>query len=377
MDKLMITGGNPLSGELRVSGAKNAALPILAATLLSETPVTVGNVPHLLDITTTMELLGRMGIGLTVDEKLNIEVDTRSIQSYVAPYDLVKTMRASILVLGPLVARFGQAEVSLPGGCAIGGRPVNIHLQGLTQMGADISVRNGYIHASARRLRGCRLVLDLAAWRSLPTALQRGVLREAIHRLRASLRNVNYIHVDNALWLLGVGTAGNRMTLPAGLEIVLGYDRFAVGDEGVELPVADLPQMNVEWLPLPVPGTASLPGWQIETALLAPSDLPPGWQANTDPWQATLDAEVLGPTPALRTRREGDRFQPLGMAGRSKGLAELFTNTKIPAPARARWPLLLTTAGDVAWVCGLRVDERARITATTQQVVCVRLRRTG
>jgi UDP-N-acetylglucosamine 1-carboxyvinyltransferase len=153
MDKLMITGGTPLNGELRISGAKNAALPILAGTLLSDTPVTVGNIPHLLDITTTMELLGRMGIGLTVDEKLNIEVDTSSISSQTAPYDLVKTMRASILVLGPLVSRFGRAEVSLPGGCAIGGRPVNLHLQGLAQMGAEISVKNGYIHASAKRLR--------------------------------------------------------------------------------------------------------------------------------------------------------------------------------------------------------------------------------
>lgn len=203
MDKLMITGGNPLSGELRVSGAKNAALPILAATLLSETPVTVGNVPHLLDITTTMELLGRMGIGLTVDEKLNIEVDTRSIQSYVAPYDLVKTMRASILVLGPLVARFGQAEVSLPGGCAIGGRPVNIHLQGLTQMGADISVRNGYIHASARRLRGCRLVLDLVTVTGTENLMMAAVLADGTTIIENAAREPEV--VDLATFLNGMG----------------------------------------------------------------------------------------------------------------------------------------------------------------------------
>lgn len=161
MDKLMITGGNTLNGELRISGAKNAALPILAATLLSDSPVTVGNVPHLLDITTTLELLGRMGVSLTVDEKMNVEVDPTPIKSFLAPYDLVKTMRASILVLGPLLSRYGRAEVSLPGGCAIGGRPVNLHLQGLAQMGAEINVKNGYIHASAKRLKGCRLVLDL------------------------------------------------------------------------------------------------------------------------------------------------------------------------------------------------------------------------
>ncbi len=160
MDKLIITGGNPLQGDLRISGAKNAALPILAAALLSETPVVIGNVPHLQDITTTMELLGRMGVHLVVDEKLNIEIDTDTINSFFAPYELVKTMRASILVLGPLLSRFGKAEVSLPGGCAIGSRPVNLHLQGLAAMGADIQVRNGYIHAEAKRLRGCRIVLD-------------------------------------------------------------------------------------------------------------------------------------------------------------------------------------------------------------------------
>ena len=160
MDKLLITGGAPLDGELRISGAKNAALPILAATLLSEHPVSVGNIPHLHDITTTLELLGQMGVGLMVDEKMNIEVDSNSINKYEAPYELVKTMRASILVLGPLLARFGEAHVSLPGGCAIGTRPVDIHIDALIKMGADIQVEAGYIHAKAKRLKGCRLVLD-------------------------------------------------------------------------------------------------------------------------------------------------------------------------------------------------------------------------
>ncbi len=160
MDKLLITGGKTLTGELRIAGAKNAALPILAATLLSEKPVTVGNIPHLHDITTTMELLGRMGVQLTIDEKMNIEVDSNTINKFEAPYELVKTMRASILVLGPLLARFGEAHVSLPGGCAIGTRPVDIHLSALEKMGADIQVEAGYIHAKVKRLQGCRLVLD-------------------------------------------------------------------------------------------------------------------------------------------------------------------------------------------------------------------------
>ena len=160
MDKLLITGGKQLTGTLTVSGAKNAALPILAATLLSDKPVLVGNIPHLHDITTTMELLGCMGVELSVDEKLNIEVNSSTITKLEAPYELVRTMRSSILVLGPLLARFGQADVSLPGGCAIGARPVDIHLNGLIKMGADIKVENGYIHAKATRLKGCRLVLD-------------------------------------------------------------------------------------------------------------------------------------------------------------------------------------------------------------------------
>lgn len=160
MDKLLITGGEPLNGELRISGAKNAALPILAATILSEVPVSVGNIPHLHDITTTLELLGQMGVKLMVDEKMNIEVDASCIDKFEAPYELVKTMRASILVLGPLLARFGEAHVSLPGGCAIGTRPVDIHIDSLIKMGADIQVEAGYIHAKVKRLKGCRLVLD-------------------------------------------------------------------------------------------------------------------------------------------------------------------------------------------------------------------------
>jgi tRNA(Ile)-lysidine synthase len=207
--------------------------------------------------------------------------------------------------------------------------------------------------------------------------MQRSVLRAAIHRLRGSLRNVNFVHVDNARTLLHEGAVGDRVTLPAGLEVALGYDRFAVGNEGVELPVDHAPQMDAAWLPLSAPGTTSLAGWIMETTLLHPAELPPDWQANADPWQATLDADVLGPTPALRTRQPGDRFQPLGMAGRSKLLAEMFTNAKVPAPARDRWPLLLTTAGDIAWVCGLRIDERAKVTASTRRVLHIRMNRTA
>jgi len=180
MDKLLITGGQALHGELRISGAKNAALPILAATLLSDVPVSVGNIPHLHDITTTMELLGQMGVRLTVDEKMHIEVDSSTIDKYEAPYELVKTMRASILVLGPLLARFGEAYVSLPGGCAIGTRPVDIHIDSLIKMGADITVEAGYIHAKVKRLQGCHLVLDKVTVTGTENILMAATLAEGI-----------------------------------------------------------------------------------------------------------------------------------------------------------------------------------------------------
>jgi UDP-N-acetylglucosamine 1-carboxyvinyltransferase len=163
MDKLLITGGKPLQGQIRASGAKNAALPILAATLLADAPVTLGNIPHLRDINTTLELLGRMGARLSLQDGLRVEVQPSELTSFAAPYELVKTMRASILVLGPLLARYGEADVSLPGGCAIGARPVNLHIEGLRAMGADIRVEAGYIRARAPRLRGARLVMDMVS----------------------------------------------------------------------------------------------------------------------------------------------------------------------------------------------------------------------
>ena len=161
MAKIQISGGIPLDGEVQISGAKNAVLPILTAGLLADGPVDIGNVPHLHDVTTTMELLGQMGVDLAIDDHMRIQLDSRPTHRFVAPYELVKQMRASILVLGPMVARFGQAEVSLPGGCAIGSRPVDLHIKGLQAMGAQISVENGYIRARADRLRGARIVMDL------------------------------------------------------------------------------------------------------------------------------------------------------------------------------------------------------------------------
>ncbi len=208
MDKLLITGGKPLNGELRISGAKNAALPILAATLLSKNPVTIGNVPHLHDITTTMELLGRMGVQLTIDEKMNIEVDSSTINKYEAPYELVKTMRASILVLGPLLSRFGEAHVSLPGGCAIGTRPVDIHLTALEKMGAEIIVEQGYIHAKANRLQGCRLVLDKITVTGTENLLMAATLAEGTTVIENAAKEPEVTDLANFLNSLGAKISG-------------------------------------------------------------------------------------------------------------------------------------------------------------------------
>ncbi|MBV1951365.1 MAG: UDP-N-acetylglucosamine 1-carboxyvinyltransferase [Cycloclasticus sp.] len=208
MDKLIIQGGGPLSGELRISGAKNAALPILAATLLAENPVIVGNVPHLHDITTTMSLLGQMGLTLSVDEKMRVEVDTSTISSYKAPYELVKTMRASIIVLGPLLARFGKAEVSLPGGCAIGSRPVDIHLKGLEAMGAEIHVENGYIHASCDRLKGTRLVLDTVTVTGTENLMMAATLAEGTTIIENAAREPEVNDLANFLNKLGAKISG-------------------------------------------------------------------------------------------------------------------------------------------------------------------------
>ena len=208
MDKLQINGGIALEGEIRISGAKNATLPILAGTLLADGSVTVGNVPHLQDVTTTIELLGRMGVSVTVDERMRIEVDPTTIREYFAPYELVKTMRASILVLGPLVARFGHADVSLPGGCAIGARPVNIHVAGLQAMGADIHIENGYIRARAKRLRGARLVLETVTVTGTENLMMAATLADGQSVIENAAREPEVVDLANFLISMGARIEG-------------------------------------------------------------------------------------------------------------------------------------------------------------------------
>jgi len=232
MDKLVITGGARLEGEIRISGAKNAVLPIMAATLLADSPVRVRNVPHLHDVTTTMELLGRMGAELLLDESMNIEVDTCAIHTLCAPYELVKTMRSSILVLGPMLSRFGQAEVSLPGGCAIGSRPVDLHIKGLQALGAQIDVTNGNIRARAERLRGARLVMDLVTVTGTENLMMAASLARGTTLIENAAREPEVVDLANCLNAMGarISGAGTDTIEIEGVDSLSGTDYSVLPD---------------------------------------------------------------------------------------------------------------------------------------------------
>ena len=210
MDKLVISGVGPLDGDIRISGAKNAALPILAAALLADEPVTVGNLPHLHDVTTMIELMGRMGVELLIDEKMSVEINAMTIKELTAPYELVKTMRASILVLGPLLAHFGKAEVSLPGGCAIGSRPVDLHLRGLEAMGANIQVEDGYIRASSDgRLKGAHIFLDTVTVTGTENLMMAASLADGKTILNNAAREPEVVDLAKCLIAMGADITGH------------------------------------------------------------------------------------------------------------------------------------------------------------------------
>ena len=225
MAKIVIAGGEALNGEVQISGAKNAVLPILCATLLADNAVEIGNVPHLHDVTTTMELLGELGVQLIVDEKLTITADPRHVTSTIAPYELVKTMRASILVLGPLLARFGHAQVALPGGCAIGSRPVDQHIRGLQALGAEVLVEGGFIKASAKRLKGARFVFDMVTVTGTENVLMAATLAEGTTVLENCAQEPEVVDLANCLIAMGArieGAGSNKI-------IIHGVDRLHGG----------------------------------------------------------------------------------------------------------------------------------------------------
>lgn len=232
MDKLLIKGGASLSGNVTISGAKNAALPILAGTLLATEPVVIRNVPHLKDVTTTLSLLQMMGVQVTVNDQLTVEIDASNVSSREAPYELVKTMRASILVLGPLVARFGEADVSLPGGCAIGARPVNLHVAGLQAMGAEVVVENGFIKARAEKLQGAHIVFDTVTVTGTENLLMAAVLADGETVLENAAREPEV--TDLARFLCGLGAKidglGSSTLVIQGVERLGGTDYSVLPD---------------------------------------------------------------------------------------------------------------------------------------------------
>ncbi len=225
MAKIVIIGGETLNGEVQISGAKNAVLPILCSTLLADAPISIGNVPHLHDVTTTVELLGALGAHLTIDEKLTITVDPTHVNQTVAPYDLVKTMRASILVLGPLLAKFGHAEVSLPGGCAIGSRPVDQHIRGLIALGAEVVVENGMVKARADRLKGGRYSFDMVTVTGTENVLMAACLAKGTTVLENCAEEPEVLDLANCLIAMGAkieGAGSTRM-------VIEGVDRLGGG----------------------------------------------------------------------------------------------------------------------------------------------------
>jgi UDP-N-acetylglucosamine 1-carboxyvinyltransferase len=216
VEKLAIRGGVQLDGEVTVSGAKNATLPILAGALLSDELVRITNIPHLRDVTTTIQLLGRMGVDVTIHEPMEVEVNPSTITEFSAPYDLVKTMRASILVLGPLLGRYGRADVSLPGGCAIGARPVDMHVKGLRALGADVRIDDGYIRARADRLKGGHVFFDAVSVTGTENLLMAAVLADGETVLENAAREPEVEDLANFLISMGAqitGAGTNRIVI--------------------------------------------------------------------------------------------------------------------------------------------------------------------
>ncbi|BDU23000.1 UDP-N-acetylglucosamine 1-carboxyvinyltransferase [Dyella sp. GSA-30] len=232
MAKILISGGEPLHGEVGISGAKNAVLPILASCLLADEPVAISNVPHLHDVTTFIELLGQMGTQLTLDDRMKMQVDPRSTDRYFAPYDLVRTMRASILVLGPLVARFGEAEVSLPGGCAIGSRPVDQHIRGLEALGAEVVVENGYIKAKAKRLKGARIAMDMVTVTGTENIMMAAALAQGTTIIENAAQEPEVVDLANCLIAMGaqIEGAGTSTMVIHGVERLHGAEYEVLPD---------------------------------------------------------------------------------------------------------------------------------------------------
>lgn len=298
MARIEIEGGHRLQGSVEISGAKNAVLPILMASLLSRSPCRLAGVPHLKDVTTTIELLGQMGVEVSLDEGFEINLNAATLTTQTAPYELVKTMRASILVLGPLLARCGEAKVSLPGGCAIGARPVNMHLKGLAAMGAEIRVASGYIHATAKRLKGARVVMEGVTVTGTENILMAATLAEGRTIIENAAQEPEVVDLAECLISMGANIQGHGSTriVVDGVETLSGYDHRVIPDriEAGTFLVA-----------------AAMTGGRVRTLNVRPD---------------TLDAVIEKLKEAGATITEGEDWVELDMTGRRPKAVNLATS---------------------------------------------------
>ena len=324
MDKLVIKGGEQLSGTVTISGAKNAALPILAGTLLTSELVTVRNVPHLKDVTTTISLLQMMGVRVTVDHHLNVEVDASEVARREAPYELVRTMRASILVLGPLVARFGEADVSLPGGCAIGARPVNLHVAGLQAMGADVAVENGFIKARSDRLKGAHIVFDTVTVTGTENLLMAAALADGETVLENAAREPEVADLANFLIALGAKIEG------AGSSTITIHGVAKLGGGSYEV-LPDRIEAGTYLV------AAAMTGAKIRLVKVAPD---------------TLEAVLIKLSEAGATITTGDDWIELDMRGRRPNSVDIRTAPypAFPTDMQAQFCALNAVADGVATI---------------------------
>lgn len=370
MDKLLITGGIRLDGDVKISGAKNAALPLLAATLLGETPVTLTNVPQLKDITTMIQILGHMGVTVVIDEKCQVEVDASTLTTAVAPYELVRTMRASIFVLGPLLARFGEAVVSLPGGCAIGSRPVDQHLKALAAMGADIQVENGYVHAKTNgRLKGTRFVFDMVTVGGTENLLMAATLAEGTTVIENAAREPEIINLAGLLSAMGaqITGAGTDTITVHGVSALKGCTYRVIADRietGSYLAAAAVTGGRVK--------TLDTDPYLLDAVLLKFRDT--GAQVTTGPDWIELDMQGrrphavnfrTAPHPGFPTDMQAQFMAVSALSeGTSTIIETIFENRYMHVPELNRLGATIAVDGHTAIVTGVAELQAAPVMAT-------------
>jgi UDP-N-acetylglucosamine 1-carboxyvinyltransferase len=370
MNKLVINGGLTLAGDIKISGAKNSVLPILAASILTTKPVTIKRVPHLFDVTTMIELLGRLGCKLTVGEDLSTTIDATTIDTFVAPYDLVKTMRASILVLGPLLAKCGYAEVSLPGGCAIGPRPVDLHVKGLQELGAEITVENGYIKASAKNgLVGANIVFDTVTVTGTENLMMAAAIARGTTTLRNAAREPEVQDLANFLNVLGakISGAGSDTITIEGVPQLGGGEYAVIPDRietGTYLVAAAITKGKIN-IKNTDPRLLDAVLQKLEQA---------GAHINTGPTSISLDMRgnkpraidiVTAPFPGFPTDLQA-QFTTLNAVAEGTGIITeaIFENRFMHVPELHRMGADIQIKGNTAICNGLNVLQGAQVMAT-------------